>query len=201
MPFQCEMPDCGMRFPTKAGLRYHLLKHKGEKECVCSFPGCGKSFLTMAQLKQHESASSYHKKVASQAPVESFEPVQMYSKNEKQRDTMLDDFFSPDMKVAGKIEWEMKDQFDDNRNNNVNSGMQENFEKLVGVILKENSMLKQRLSMCTTLMNLMQENNDLKQKLAPNAMQVEPFRQPTMMENPDDQIFQFLSFYDSGKTN
>lgn len=154
----------------------------------------------MAQLKQHESASSYHKKVASQAPGENFEPVQMYSKNEKQKDAMLDDFFSPDLRVAGKIEWEMKDQFDDGRNNNVNNGMQENFEKLVGVILKENSMLKQRLNMCTTLMNLMQENNDLKQKLTP-SMQVEAFRQPTMIDNPDDQIFQFLSFYDSGKTN
>jgi len=198
MPFQCDLPECGMRFPTKAGLRYHLLKHKGEKECVCSFPGCGKSFLTMAQLKQHESASSYHKKVSVQPTSEMvYEPIQAFPKVAKQKEGYLDDFFAPDLKNTGKIEWEMKDQFDDNnRNMIINNNLQENFEKLVGVILKENSMLKQRLGMCSTLMNLMHENNDLKQKLTTQ----EVYRQPPVMDNSDDQIFQFLSFYD-GKTH
>jgi len=197
MPFQCEMPDCGMKFPTKAGLRYHLLKHKGEKECVCSFPGCGKSFLTMAQLKQHESASSYHKKVVVQTPTEIIQPVQTYPKMVNQKDAYLDDFFAPDLKNAGKIEWEMKDQFDDNQHKVVNNNLQENFEKLVGAILKENTMLKQKLGMCSTLMNLMQENNDLKQRLTSQDV----YRQPPVKDSSEDQIFQFLSFYDAGQTN
>jgi len=198
MPFQCDVPECGLSFPTKAGLRYHLLKHKGEKECVCSFPGCGKSFLTMAQLKQHESASSYHKKVTVQAPVEkTFEPLPSFPKVSKQKDVYLDEFFAPDLRNTGKIEWEMKDQFDEGQTHHVNRNLQENFENLVGVILKENSMLKQRLGMCSTLMNLMQENSDLKQKL--NTQ--ETYRHPPAIDNSDDQVFQFLSFYDSGKTH
>jgi len=194
MPFQCDAPGCEMKFPTKAGLRYHMLKHKGEKMCVCSYPGCNKSFLTMAQLKQHESASNFHKKVTTtQAPTPAYhEPTPIYTKVEKEKDVYLNEFFAPEIKPAGKIEWEMKDQFDDDNSAVVNSDLQENFEKMVKVILKENSMLKQRLGMCNTLMSLMQENNDLKSKLTKNPS----FTEPTIPDTSDEKIFQFLSFYD-----
>jgi hypothetical protein len=55
------MDNCGMNFPTKASLRYHLLKHEGQREYQCNFPGCEKKFLTLSQLKQHENSSSVHK--------------------------------------------------------------------------------------------------------------------------------------------
>jgi len=172
-----------------------MLKHKGEKMCVCSYPGCNKSFLTMAQLKQHESASNYHKKVSTQGPTPAYhehpEPTPIYTKVEKEKDVYLNEFFAPEIKPAGKIEWEMKDQFDDDSSAVVNTDLQENFEKMVKVILKENSMLKQRLGMCNTLMNLMQENNDLKQKLSRNPAFPEP-----VPDTSDEKIFQFLSFYD-----
>lgn len=191
MPFQCDVEGCGLSFTTKAGLRYHHLKHKGEKLCVCSFPGCNKSFLTMAQLKQHESASNFHNKVTH--VVEKVEYKQATScKVEKERDIFLDEFFAPELKVVENIEWEMKDQNMDS--NEINFDLQENFEKMVKMILKENNMLKQRLDMCNTLMNLVQENNELKNKLGKT---VEPTPEPApMVVNSDDSIYSFLSCYD-----
>jgi len=57
------MDNCGQNFPTKASLRYHMLKHEGQREYQCSFPGCEKKFLTLSQLKQHENSSSVHKNI------------------------------------------------------------------------------------------------------------------------------------------
>jgi len=63
-------------------LRYHLLKHKGEKVFKCTFPGCPKSFLTYAQLKQHEKAAYYHQKVTvSHSPMNQSSPVQLSIQN------------------------------------------------------------------------------------------------------------------------
>jgi len=56
------------QFTTKSALRYHLLKHTGEKIFKCNYPGCSKAFITYAQLKQHEKASYYHQKVADSTP-------------------------------------------------------------------------------------------------------------------------------------
>lgn len=190
MPFKCEVEGCGLSFTTKAGLRYHHLKHKGEKLCTCSYPGCGKSFLTMAQLKQHESASNYHNKV--NHVVEKVEYKPQVVKVEKERDIFLDEFFAPELKPVENMQWEMKDQNDEN--GEINFDLQENFEKMVKVILKENNMLKQRLDMCNTLMNLVQENNALKEKLNKTGDYVAPAPQSS-----DDQIYSFLSFYDQEK--
>jgi len=190
MPFKCEVDGCGLSFTTKAGLRYHHLKHKGEKLCTCSFPGCGKSFLTMAQLKQHESASNYHNKVNTIVEKIEYKPVPC--KVEKQKDIFLDEFFAPEMKPVETMQWEMMDQNMDG--GEINFDVQENFEKMVKVILKENNMLKQRLDMCNTLMNLVQENNSLKEKLHKTEDSNEPVPMMT-----DDSIYSFLSFYEQEK--
>jgi len=189
MPFQCEVEGCGLSFTTKAGLRYHHLKHKGEKMCTCSFPGCGKSFLTMAQLKQHESASNYHNKVNHVVEKVEYKPAPAPIKIEKEKDIFLDEFFAPEIKPIENMQWEMKDQ--NMEEGEINFDLQENFEKMVKVILKENNMLKQRLDMCNTLMNLVQENNALKEKLNKTDGIVEPMPVAT-----DDSIYSFLSFYE-----
>jgi len=51
-----------MKFPTKASLRYHTLKHKNERIYKCEFPGCHKSFITEFQLNQHKKAKNVHNK-------------------------------------------------------------------------------------------------------------------------------------------
>jgi uncharacterized C2H2 Zn-finger protein len=185
MPFICEVSGCQLSFTTKAGLRYHLLKHKGEKLCTCSHPGCNKSFLTLAQLKQHESATNYHKKVS---PASESPEVIVVEKTvtTKCKDDSLDEFFAPDLKPVGKIEWEMKDQFQES--NEISNDLQEDFEKMVKVILKENNVLKKRLDMCSTLMNLMQENNCLKDKLSKVSGYDEP--SPNIS---DEKIYSFLN--------
>jgi hypothetical protein len=183
MPFRCEVPGCIQSFTTKAGLRYHLLKHKGEKLCTCSYPGCNKSFLTLAQLKQHESATNYHKKVTTTS--ESPEVIVVEKTICKNKDDSLDEFFAPDLRPVGKIEWEMKDQFQES--NEISNDLQEDFEKMVKVILKENNVLKKRLDMCSTLMNLMQENNNLKEKLNKVSTYDEPSTEMT-----DEKIYSFL---------
>jgi hypothetical protein len=184
MPFRCEVYGCEMSFTTKAGLRYHLLKHKGEKLCTCSYPGCNKSFLTLAQLKQHESATNYHKKVSPAS--ETMEVVVVEKPPVNYKDDLLDEFFAPDLKPVGKIEWEMKDQYQDS--NEISDDLQENFEKMVKVILKEKNVLKKRLDMCSTLMTLMQENNHLKDKLSKLSGYDEP-----APETSDEKIYSFLN--------
>jgi uncharacterized Zn-finger protein len=180
MPFTCEVQGCNLSFTTKAGLRYHLLKHKGEKQCTCSYPGCNKSFLTAAQLKQHESATNYHKKVTPNES-ETVEVISIEKNSGKEKDFYLDEFFAPDLRPAGTIEWGTKDQMEESAN--VSNDLQENFEKMVKVILKENGQLKKRLNMCSTLMNLMQENNELKQKLGQTTYSNEP-----LMEASDERF-------------
>jgi hypothetical protein len=183
MPFRCEVPGCDLSFTTKAGLRYHLLKHKGQKLCTCSYPGCNKSFLTLAQLKQHESATNYHKKVSPTS--ESPEVIVVEKPLPKYKDDSLDDFFAPDLRPVEKIEWEMKDQFQES--NEISNDLQEDFEKMVKVILKENNVLKKRLDMCSTLMNLMQENNTLKDRLS----RVSGYDEPSPIMS-DEKIYSFL---------
>jgi len=191
LPFKCEMPGCGLRFPTKAGLRYHLLKHKGDRVCVCTYPGCNKSFLTMAQLRQHENANNYHKKVGTQSTTDNYETQSVFDVVEKDKDVFMNEFFAPELKLAENIEWGMKNQFDYDNQEPVGDGIQENFEKMVKAILKENTRLKQRLDMCGKLMNLMQENQDLKQKIDRVSTNPEP-----ITNNSEDQIFSFLNFDD-----
>jgi hypothetical protein len=186
MPFTCEVIGCQLSFTTKAGLRYHLLKHKGEKQCTCSYPGCNKSFLTLAQLKQHESATNYHKKVSPNES-EAFEVISVEKNSGKEKDFYLDEFFAPDLKPAGTIEWGMQDQKEESAD--ISNDLQENFEKMVKVILKENSELKKKLGMCSTLMNLMQENKNLKQKLG----EASNFEE-SLPETSDEKIFSFLNF-------
>jgi len=67
------MDNCEMEFTTKASLRYHLLKHEGQKEYTCGVTGCGKTFLTLSQLKQHENSSSVHRNVRMNYPVGPYE--------------------------------------------------------------------------------------------------------------------------------
>lgn len=38
-PFVCPVESCKYPFSTKAGLRYHILKHKNDKVYRCDFPG------------------------------------------------------------------------------------------------------------------------------------------------------------------
>jgi hypothetical protein len=63
-PFICTSPGCDEKFHKKAALQYHLLKHNNTEKFTCDFPGCQRSFLTYRHLKQHQSSVCYHQKVA-----------------------------------------------------------------------------------------------------------------------------------------
>lgn len=194
MPFRCEEPECGQSFPTKAGLRYHVLKHKGDKECRCSFPGCNKTFLTMSQLKQHESALNYHQKISTVQTVvkESQEFPADPVKVEKSKD-QPQAFVAPEAKIMGKLEWQTKDQNDITVVEDVGDDIQEDFERMVKVILTENNAMKKRLNMCTTLKGLIEENKDLKSKLS-RVSDIDEQIQLPRQEVSEEKIFAFLKF-------
>jgi len=210
-PFKCDFEGCHETFPTKAGLRYHMLKHNGDKTFFCSFPGCEKSFLTQAQLRQHENSINFHKKLTWQVPetkeaqtpatkVENYRepPVDSYfapNPTKKIKEPSLDDFFAPNLDGPQGIEWGTQDQLENE--DDVNEDLQENFEKMVKVILKDNNAMKKRLDMCGTLMNLMQENNVLKAKLKKVGGYED--EETTSVSENDDKTFSFLNL--SGQRN
>ena len=45
-PFICPVGSCEFSFSTKAGLRYHVLKHKNDKIYQCDFPGTFHLFIS-----------------------------------------------------------------------------------------------------------------------------------------------------------
>ena len=48
-PYSCK--DCGKKYKTRLGLRFHESKHKGEKPHECK--ECGRCFYSSVELKAH----------------------------------------------------------------------------------------------------------------------------------------------------
>lgn len=109
------------------------------------------------------------------------------SNPKKTKEASLDDFFAPALETG--IEWGMQNQHEEEEEA-VGEDLQENFEKMVKIILKDNNAMKQRLGMCNTLMELMQENSALKQKLKKATGEYDEEVAP---EINDEKTFSFLN--------
>jgi len=108
---------------------------------------------------------------------------------EKEEKVFFDAFFVPDLNSSSGIQWEMKDQFEDQNDTENPDDIQEEFEKMVKVILTENDSMKQKVIICDTLMKLLQENRDLKHKLS----KVSGYNEPPAPSSMNDDIFSFMN--------
>ena len=170
------MPYCELSFPTKAGLRYHLLKHKGQKAlCLCSVPGCGRTFLTQAQLKQHENSVNYHKKINYQIQSNSQEEIHQTETHidndiynvenlEEQSDQPLDRFFNLGENFNNRINCETQDPFE-SRSNNVKKDLKKDCKDLIKKILTNSNDIEAEEIVFTEVNRLLQENEELRNKL------------------------------------
>jgi len=179
VPFECEWPNCGLKFPTKAALRYHILKHNDQKAYKCSFAGCDKTFLTLAQLKKHEKSLNYHQKISAltgpqKIPEVSHEFVTYMPEPEKK---IWTEFSIPAPRPATNIQWEVRNPVE--LEEKTGEKAQKKFETVIESILDENKALKKKLSLYQQVMEMLQENNRLKDQL-----------NKTMMFEPTDKKLQ-----------
>lgn len=133
-PYRCEEPGCCRSFSNKAGLRYHTLKHKGEKDYLCDFPGCNKGFLTIHQLKQHEITHVCH-----------WKPIKLVANEPR---------------AAKKFKCEVESLDASIQDEKIESHLQEEFERTIKVILKENDAMRESIKMWDQLKEINQEKKN-----------------------------------------
>ncbi len=51
---ECPMPGCKAQFQKKSSLQYHLFKHERPNHFLCSSEGCHQTFTSYNDLKQHQ---------------------------------------------------------------------------------------------------------------------------------------------------
>uniref|UniRef100_A0A8C5PNZ6 Transcription factor IIIA n=1 Tax=Leptobrachium leishanense TaxID=445787 RepID=A0A8C5PNZ6_9ANUR len=59
--YECDFPDCSLKFKKHNQLRIHHCTHTNEQPYKCSFDGCDKSFLVPSRLKRHEKVHAGYK--------------------------------------------------------------------------------------------------------------------------------------------
>lgn len=131
--FSCDYEDCNQKFASKAGLKYHLLKHRNELPYKCTFSSCEKSFLTAACLAKHLKSGLSHAKISKQKD---------FAEENSNNDNIFENF------VSGSDSEEVTKERHTNRQSyepSSDESTQEQVQKLLESILKENQMMKDSL--------------------------------------------------------
>lgn len=193
-PYRCKVPGCEQSFSSRGGLNYHSLKHKGKKEFTCSFPGCGKTFLTLQQAKQHESTLNYHQKSSTLAQWERQQKHRMTSPVEvsQPENTSDSELTIPETDIEKKIKGKPEIQKDDLKDEKITKELNdEEFERMVKLLVKENNEMKMKLQKWNVLRRT--ESKDSESGCSEES-EVKEQRQLPSKEFLEGKNFAFINF-------
>jgi len=158
-PFVCPFPECAMKFTTHGSFRYHVLKHNKQLPAEVEASVHNHEMLPDPSLPRKQLKSETFN-----VPQPSF--VQESFKFEGKADKLgekgeSDEFFVPPPRFAGKIQWQMMDDDEEEATTPASKSETVPKEKYDSVV-EENQVLKQKVSNSDKIIkNMQKQMNEL----------------------------------------
>lgn len=158
-PFVCPFPECAMKFTTHGSFRYHVLKHNKQLPAEVEASVHNHEMLPDPSLPRKQlKAETFN--VSQPSFVQ--EPFKFEGKGDKLGEKgESDEFFVPPPRFAGKIQWQMMDDDEEEAATPALKSDTVPKEKYDSVV-EENQVLKQKVSNSDKVIkNMQKQMNEL----------------------------------------